>query len=86
MKPSDFRPHEAEFLRLSRDILKEEWDRVKGGEPTFKIAKYASAAMSLAFLLLICAALLLPPANETKPGNAKESAPAAERAETPAKP
>jgi len=48
--PSDDGLHELEqqLIRVTQDILKTEWERVKSGEPVFRIAKYGAA------LLLIC--------------------------------
>ncbi len=40
MTVDNIRPIEGKFLSVSQDVLKHEWNRVKGGEITFRIAKF----------------------------------------------
>lgn len=47
-----------EIERISRPLLKKEWERVKAGELTFRIAKFASVVIS-ALLALVIAVLIV---------------------------
>lgn len=43
----DMHEMEIELIRISQNILKTEWCRVKRGEPTFRVAKYCAVLMLL---------------------------------------
>lgn len=45
VSPQQLRPVEQRLLTSSQDLLRSEWKRVKSGEPTFQIAKYACAVV-----------------------------------------
>jgi hypothetical protein len=48
----------AEIETISRPLLKKEWERVKKGERTFQVAKYASLAVSCLLAVVILGLLL----------------------------
>jgi hypothetical protein len=48
----------AEIEAISRPLLKKEWERVKSGETTFRIAKYTSLAVSSVLMVAILASFL----------------------------
>jgi hypothetical protein len=57
MVPAKIRPIELDFLSSSKELLKYEWNRVKGGEFTFKLTKAIAAAVIIGtiFALVILA-------------------------------
>lgn len=52
LNPSKIRPIEAELLSASKKLLKSEWERVRDGEPTFKIAKAIALVVVIAAVLV----------------------------------
>lgn len=52
LDPSSIRPIEAELLSSSKKLLKSEWERVRDGEPTFKIAKVSALIVVIAAVIL----------------------------------
>jgi len=50
---------ENEMLAASQVLLKAEWKRVKDGEITFRIAKWASIALTVGLIVLVLAAAAL---------------------------
>jgi len=57
LKVANIKPIEKRFLEASQLLLKEEWDRVKAGEPAFRWAKWAAAGI-LALMTLLTIALI----------------------------
>lgn len=49
--PESLRAIEARFLKASKSLLKKEWKRVKRGEPTFALAKFAALALVVAIAI-----------------------------------
>jgi len=54
---ANIKPIEERFMEASRLLLKEEWDRVKAGEPIFRAAKWATAGI-LVLMTLLSVALI----------------------------
>jgi len=65
------RPLEARLLSSSQVLLKSEWDRVKDGEPTFKITKWFALAMVA--IAIGAAATTVITATSTKPGPSQKA-------------
>ncbi|HEV2595763.1 MAG TPA: hypothetical protein VGU01_11230 [Sphingomicrobium sp.] len=62
--PSNIRPLQDKFTSTSQELLKNEWDRVKKGEPTFRVAKRGSFIALVVILVVFVARLAsayLPP-------------------------
>ncbi len=57
-EPDRVRELEDEILALAARLLKQEWERVKTGEPAFSIAKWSIAAILLTTLLIGCMAAM----------------------------
>lgn len=50
--PEEFHKLEQKLIKITQSILKKEWNRVKDGEPAFKIAKYVSIIFILTVLVI----------------------------------
>lgn len=59
ISPDKIRPIESEMLSASQKLLKSEWKRVKTGEKTFVLAKFAALAVVVLSLLFGVAQLAL---------------------------
>lgn len=68
---SHFNSHRIEFVNNSNALLKKEWNRVKSGEKTYRVAKWVAAISTIA---LIATALLFATAQSPSREAVKEKA------------
>lgn len=46
---------EKRLVAEAQVLLKDEWNRVRGGEPTYKVARFAALAVSIACVVALIA-------------------------------
>lgn len=57
-----FESRRVDFINISNALLKEEWTRVKAGEPVYRISRWIAAVATLVLLVAVVAVVLKTPA------------------------